>query len=117
MPTTTWKGIERQAAALLDGHRVPSSGNGAIKGDVVQMRLLPGMIAEVKHGRQVLKAGPAQLNAWLAEAERDARTAGAIGPVLILHPEGTGIRDSIVVMRLGLLSSAQRALQPEDDAE
>jgi hypothetical protein len=114
MPTTTWKGIERSVAAALLGHRVPSSGNGAIKGDVVQMQLLPGLIAEVKHGQQVLKAGPKQLSEWLREAERDARTAAALGPVLVLHPFGEPIADSIVVMRLGLLSSAQRALLPGD---
>lgn len=97
-------------ARELEGVRVPSSGNGAIKGDVVQLRLVPGTIAEVKHGRQVLAAGPKKLSEWLQEAERDARTAGALGPVLILHPEGGGILDSIVVLRLGLLASAQRAL-------
>lgn len=120
MATSTWKGIERAVASELQGHRVPSSGNGAIKGDVVQMRLLPGMIAEVKHGRQVLKCGPKQLSAWLQEAERDAHTAGTLGPLLVLHPEGERILDSIAVLRLGLLASAQRALQSQtrlDDAD
>jgi hypothetical protein len=110
MPSTRWKGVEREVAAALQGRRVPSSGNGAIKGDIIQLRLMPGLIAEVKHGKQVLKAGPKQLSDWLQEAERDARTAGAMGPVLVLHPDGDNIADSIVVLRLGLLSSAQRAL-------
>jgi len=110
MATSTWKNIERAIAAALDGKRVPCSGNSAIKGDIIQMRLLPGVLCEAKHGRQVLKAGPKQLSEWLQEAERDARTAGALGPVLVLHPEGDAIADSIVVMRLGLLSGCQRAL-------
>lgn len=110
MPTTTWKSIERKVAELLLGHRVPASGNGALKGDVIQIRLLPGVIAECKHGRQVLKAGPKQLSEWLQEAERDAHTAGALGPILVLHPEGEPIADSLCVLRLGLLSSAQKAL-------
>jgi hypothetical protein len=110
MPTSTWKGIERAVARELQGVRVPCSGNGNIKGDVIQLRLLPGVIAECKHGRQIVKAGPAKLSEWLREAERDAHTAGALGPVLVLHPEGEPIVDSLVVMRLGLLSGAQRAL-------
>jgi hypothetical protein len=110
MPTSTWKGIERAVAELLEGRRVPASGNGAIKGDVIQLRLLPGLIAEVKHGRQVLKAGPKKLTAWLQEAERDSVTAGATGPVLVMHPDGQNIRDSLAILRLGLLSQAQKAL-------
>ena len=109
MPTTTWKSIERKVADLLLGRRVPASGNGALKGDVIQLRLLPGIIAEVKHGRQVLNAGPMKLSVWIQVAERDANAAGAVGPVLVLHPEGENIRDSLVVMRLGLLSDAQKA--------
>jgi hypothetical protein len=116
MPTSTWKGIERDAARELEGKRVPSSGNGAIKGDVIQMQLLPGLLAEVKHGAQVIRAGPVKLSGWLQEAERDARTAGCLGPILVLHAPGTNIRDSLVVMRLGLLSSAQRALLQEDES-
>lgn len=110
MPTSTWKSIERKVAEFLLGRRVPASGNGAIKGDVIQLRLVPGAIAEVKHGRQVLEAGPKKLSEWLQEAERDARTAGALGAVLVLHPEGDAIGESLVVLRLGLLSSAQKAL-------
>lgn len=117
MPTTTWKGIERGVAAELLGHRVPSSGNGSIKGDVVQMRLMPGLIAEVKHGAQVLGAGVAKLNGWLAEAERDARTAGCLGPVLVLHPSDTNIRQSLCIMRLGLLADAQRALMEQSGVD
>ena len=110
MATSTWKAIERKVAELLLGKRVPCSGNGSIKGDVIQLRLVPGVLAEVKHGKQVLDAGPKKLSGWLQEAERDAATAGCTGPILVLHPEGDNIRDSLVVMRLGLLSNAQRAL-------
>lgn len=110
MPTTTWKGVERAVAALLDGRRVPSSGNGAIKGDVVQMRLLPGAIAEVKHGAHVLRTGPKALSAWLAEAERDAATAATLGAVLVLHPPRARVVDSLAILRLGTLAAAQRHL-------
>lgn len=113
MATTTWKDIERKVAAVLEGRRVPCSGNGSIKGDVIQLRLVPGTVAEVKHGKQVLKAGPKKLSGWLQEAERDSQKAGTTGGILVLHPERKNIKDSLVVMRLGLLSSAQRALREQ----
>ena len=34
MPNKTWKNLERKVATMLGGKRVPSSGAGAIKGDV-----------------------------------------------------------------------------------
>lgn len=113
MATSTWKNIERKVAELLEGHRVPCSGNGSIKGDAVQLRLMPNTLAEVKHGKQVLKAGPKQLSAWMQEAERDARTAGVMGPILVLHPERQNIADSLVVCRLGLLTRAQQSLREQ----
>lgn len=111
MTTSTWKGIERSVARALEGRRVPSSGNGAIKGDVVQMRLVPDAIAEVKHGAQVFKAGPKALSAWLLEAERDARTAATSGAVLVLHPSRARVVDSLAVMRLSLLARCQANLR------
>lgn len=113
MATSTWKNCERAVAELLEGRRVPSSGNGMIPGDVIMMRLLPSILAECKHGRQVLKASPKKLTEWMQEAERDAHRLGALGPILVLHPEGDRYADSLVVMRLGLLSSAQRSLREQ----
>lgn len=65
-PTTTWKGIERDIARVLRGQRIPSSGNGALKGDVHHAHFL----IESKYGKQV----PKTLSDWYAEASRDAAT-------------------------------------------
>lgn len=113
MASVRWKGIEREIAAIIEGKRVPSSGNGAIKGDVVQARLVPDAIVEAKHGQQVLKAGPKALTGWLAEAERDADTACTAGAVLVLHAPRVRVVDSLAVMRLGVLANAQRRLRGE----
>jgi hypothetical protein len=40
MSDKSWKRLERKAASLLHGKRIPSSGSGAIKGDVLHPKLL-----------------------------------------------------------------------------
>lgn len=93
-PTTTWKNFERRVATLLGGQRIPASGNGDIKGDVLH----PHFLIECKYGKQV----PSTLTGWMDEAVRDRDTEKAFTgiekpPLLVVQrPRG----DAYAIMRL-----------------
>lgn len=83
-----WKGHERKVAKALGGGRIPCSGSGDIKGDVLH----DTFFVECKV-RKKLAILP-----WMLKAEEQARPLGKI-PLLVVRQKGTR-EGELVVMRL-----------------
>ena len=79
MSNPAWKKFEQKVAKKLNGKRIPVSGAGSIKGDVITDTLL----VDCKHGRQI----PKTLINWFEKIKKDAQSEGKI-PALVLKPKG-----------------------------
>jgi hypothetical protein len=77
MSDKSWKRLERKAASLLHGKRIPGSGSGAIKGDVLH----PSFQIECKYRKQFAIAS------WFEKLEQEAIKEEKI-PLLILKQKG-----------------------------
>ena len=85
----TWKAVELAICRIFGGERA-----GAVGKDGPDCCGTAPYAVQVKHGKQV----PKTIQTWMEQASRDA-TQGSL-PVLVMHPHGEAIEDSLVVMRL-----------------
>jgi len=88
MPTDTWKSIERAICRMFGGTR---RWKGEAGNDCVGTSMFS---VEVKHGAQV----PKKLEKYMLQAEGDC--AEDCVPVVVMHPHGTALLNSYVMMRL-----------------
>jgi len=89
MTNPAWKKFEQKVAKKLGGRRIPVSGTGSIKGDVITDALL----IDCKHGKQI----PKTLVSWFEKVKEEAKLEGKI-PALVLKPKGKHYE--LIVIRL-----------------
>lgn len=89
-PPSTWKSVERKIAKIFGVERTGPLGDG------VPDCISDPFAVEIKHG------AAAPVPKWLSEAmdQAERNAPGRLSPVVVLHPKGWRIEDSLVVMRL-----------------
>lgn len=107
MPDKTFKAIERKVAAILGTTRIPSAFM-AFRGDHGRDAPdceTPLLAVQIKHGYSF----PGYLRDWLSGINKNA---GSKAGVVVWHPKGAPVTDSLVVMRLEDLAGLCQRVPP-----
>lgn len=98
MPTKTWKSIELKVAEYVGGKRRGADFRDKYSGGGKSDIILQGYSIEVKHSRRptygLMKGALEQANTNKEEGEI---------PIAIIHKEGTGIEDCLVIISMQTL--------------
>ena len=83
---------ERAVVRVLRATGWPHAERRALRGsaDAGDITGTPGIVWEVKGGNAARRAGDGQVEAWLAETDRERRNAGADTGVLVVQRAGVG---------------------------
>jgi hypothetical protein len=88
----TWKALEREVAKKLGGKRIPCSGSGEIKGDVLHRKLY----IECKY-RDKFPSLNKMIDTWLRDSIEEAERENKI-PILAIKRKGKG--QIFILMRI-----------------